>query len=278
MTRMYTVSEMAGLFGVSRQTLLYYDHIGLFRPSFVNDEGYRFYDPSQIPRLRLICILRDMGLKLKEIGAVISNPDPTPIVELLSGQVRAIDAEIDDLRQRRAGVLERLDFYKQMQYWRERINTPVLRHYPSRFIACQPFPSERAVTREVLHPTLMKCMARLRCEANSTPSRGWGTVLRQESFGLEDKLAGAGAFVVVPEGVDPHDLTGIQEVPEGIYLCLARWGMPYDVGGICELLSHMEEHGLHPTGDAFDFCLMDATNYTESHQEDFCCLQIPVEV
>ncbi len=48
-TGMYAISEMASLFNVSRQTLIYYDKIGLFKPAVVNEKGYRFYSPTADP-------------------------------------------------------------------------------------------------------------------------------------------------------------------------------------------------------------------------------------
>lgn len=69
-TGMYAISEMASLFNVSRQTLIYYDKIGLFKPAVVNEKGYRFYSPTQIPgSCALICMLRDLGLELDEMTA-----------------------------------------------------------------------------------------------------------------------------------------------------------------------------------------------------------------
>ena len=38
----------------------------------------------------------------------------------------------------------------------------------------------------------------------------------------------------------------------------------------------MDEHGLEPLGNAYDFCYLDTTGYDEAHQEDLCCIQIPV--
>ena len=38
-TGMYAISEMASLFNVSRQTLIYYDKIGLFKPAVVNEKA-----------------------------------------------------------------------------------------------------------------------------------------------------------------------------------------------------------------------------------------------
>ena len=54
------------MFNVSRQTLIYYDKIGLFKPAVVNEKGYRFYSPTQIPLIRLVCMLCDLGLELDE--------------------------------------------------------------------------------------------------------------------------------------------------------------------------------------------------------------------
>ena len=39
-TGMYAISEMASLFNVSRQTLIYYDKIGLFKPAVVNEKVF----------------------------------------------------------------------------------------------------------------------------------------------------------------------------------------------------------------------------------------------
>ena len=46
--------------------------------------------------------------------------------------------------------------------------------------------------------------------------------------------------------------------------------------GIRAIVACMDEHALQPIGNAFDFCYLDTTSYDESHQEDFCCIQIPV--
>lgn len=278
MRDMYAISEMARMFGVSRQTLIYYDRIGLFRPAHVNDEGYRLYAPTQIPQLRLICLLRSMGLELKEIERVLATPDPARIAECLVDQVADLDSQIAQLQARRAAIQERLEFYEDVSGWKDQMDRPVLRHYPERKVVFEPYPADAQIGRAVLHPALMRLVSRLRDEASAAPVRGWGTMLRRAAFADTDLLRGSGPFVVVPEGADLESLGGVQTLPAGIYLCLARWGMPYDTRGIRRLIAWMREHRLHATGDAFDFCLMDATCYDDDHQEDFCCLQVPVEM
>lgn len=62
-----TISEMSKLHGISRQTLIYYDMIGLFKPESVDSNGYRYYSWRQIPLLREICFLKEAGMPLKEV-------------------------------------------------------------------------------------------------------------------------------------------------------------------------------------------------------------------
>lgn len=109
-TGMYAISEMASLFNVSRQTLIYYDKIGLFKPAVVNEKGYRFYSPTQIPLMRLICMLRDLGLELDEIDRLTSTFDIGEMTDHLRSRVQALDKQIAGLKSERASVQERLSF------------------------------------------------------------------------------------------------------------------------------------------------------------------------
>ena len=118
-TGMYAISEMASLFNVSRQTLIYYDKIGLFKPAVVNEKGYRFYSPTQIPLMRLICMLRDLGLELDEIDRLTSTFDIGEMTDHLRSRVQALDEQIAGLKAERASVQERLSFYDEAVYWRE---------------------------------------------------------------------------------------------------------------------------------------------------------------
>ena len=57
-----TISEMARICRVSRQTLIYYDKNNIFKPVYTNKNGYRLYSIYQIPFLREICALKDKSL------------------------------------------------------------------------------------------------------------------------------------------------------------------------------------------------------------------------
>ena len=278
MDGMYTISEMANIFGVSRQTLIYYDKIGLFGPAEVNEKGYRFYSPTQIPLMRLICMLRDLGVDLDEITRLTSSYDVAEMSRKLQERVSELDDQIAELEKERNSVQERLSFYSDVSYWKARQGVPTLKAFPDRYVIVEPFPGDVTIDRSVLHPTLMRAVARLRETMGARPMRGWGTMLQRSYFHSDNPILGAGPFAVVPEGVEPEKLAQAQRLPEGIYLCISRWGMPYDPKGIREAVSYLDAHNLTPMGNAYDFCYMDATSYNEEHQEDFCCIQIPVSL
>lgn len=273
---MYTISEMASIFDVSRQTLIYYDKIGLFAPAEVNEKGYRFYSPTQIPLMRLISILRDLGVDLDEIMRLTSSYDVAEMACKLQERVSELDEQIAALEKERNNVQERLSFYSDVSYWKARQGVPTLKAFPNRYVIVEPFPGDGTIDRSVLHPTLMRAVARLRETMGAQPMRGWGTMLQRSYFHSDNPILGAGPFAVVPDGVEPEKLGQAQCLPEGVYLCISRWGMPYNPAGIREAVSYLDAHNLTPIGNAYDFCYMDATSYNEEHQEDFCCIQIPV--
>ena len=71
---MFTIGPFARLAGVSAKVLRSYDALGLFRPVWVDPAtDYRYYSPAQLPELRRIVSLRDMGIGLAEIGRLISG-------------------------------------------------------------------------------------------------------------------------------------------------------------------------------------------------------------
>lgn len=72
---MRTVKEISNLTGISVRTLHYYDEIGLLKPTSKSDAGYRLYDDKALETLQQILFFREFDIPLKEIKAVIENPD-----------------------------------------------------------------------------------------------------------------------------------------------------------------------------------------------------------
>lgn len=71
----YTVKKVAKLSGVSVRTLHFYDEIGLLKPAFVRENGYRYYGEDELLRLQQILFFRELGFPLAEIQAVMAAED-----------------------------------------------------------------------------------------------------------------------------------------------------------------------------------------------------------
>ena len=71
----YSINELSKLAGVSARTLRYYDEIGLLKPAYINDAGYRFYTSDEVAVLQQILFYRERGLELKTIERIIHEKD-----------------------------------------------------------------------------------------------------------------------------------------------------------------------------------------------------------
>lgn len=78
----YTVKQLARLTGVSVRTLHHYDEIGLFAPTVVGANGYRYYDEPSVLRLQSILFYRELDFPLAAIKALVQRPDFDPLAAL----------------------------------------------------------------------------------------------------------------------------------------------------------------------------------------------------
>lgn len=70
---MKTVKEMSQHSGISVRTLHYYDEIDLLTPSFIAENGYRYYDNEAFEKLQEILLFRELEFPLKEIKKIVGN-------------------------------------------------------------------------------------------------------------------------------------------------------------------------------------------------------------
>jgi DNA-binding transcriptional MerR regulator len=70
---MYTIGQICKKFGFSRGTLLYYDSIGLLKPSIRAANNYRKYSDDDLKRLQQICLYREIGMSLEHIKLILES-------------------------------------------------------------------------------------------------------------------------------------------------------------------------------------------------------------
>lgn len=69
----YTVKQLSRVAGVSVRTLHYYDEIGLLKPSFVLENGYRYYKEKELIKLQQILFFKELEFPLLEIIKMMTS-------------------------------------------------------------------------------------------------------------------------------------------------------------------------------------------------------------
>lgn len=85
-----STGEFAKLCKVNKQTLFYYDQIGLLSPVFKNEKGYRFYSINQIELFHVIDLLKELGMSLNDIQQYTQNKSPESFLTLMYQQKEEI--------------------------------------------------------------------------------------------------------------------------------------------------------------------------------------------
>ncbi|MFP5072542.1 MerR family transcriptional regulator [Pseudonocardia nantongensis] len=94
-----TIGELARRTGVPVRTIRFWSDEDLV-PSDRSASGHRVYDAAAVARLDLVRTLRELGLGLTEVRAVLSRR--RGVGEVASAHVRALDGRIRELKAQRA--------------------------------------------------------------------------------------------------------------------------------------------------------------------------------
>lgn len=69
----WTIQQVADIAGTTPRTLRHYDDVGLLTPTRLGTNGYRYYDQNALVRLQRILLLRQWGLGLAEVAAMLDQ-------------------------------------------------------------------------------------------------------------------------------------------------------------------------------------------------------------
>lgn len=263
-----TVGELAKLAGVSRQTLIYYDREGIFRPSAVNREtGYRYYTADQLETLVNILSLREAGVPLREIRSHMASRTAEGTAALLRQQAthareqaaywQTVARRLD----RKAESLERLTATE----------TAFLTELPEEFLAVEPVGGRRGLPDV---DVALKRVLRRASEQGLPHFYQLGDTISAEDLEAGNYLRFASAFLPLqgaPEG------PGVVKKPAGLYArCFHHGTYETTYKAYDTLLRRMADAGYRPSGGSYEYCVLDSmSSYTP--EEYVTEIQIPVE-
>jgi DNA-binding transcriptional MerR regulator len=97
---LFTIGQLSRRTGVPARTIRFWSDQGLVPPTARSAAGYRLYDAEAVARLDLIQTLRELGLGLDLVQAVLSRT--RTIADVATAHVAVLDTQIRSLRLRRA--------------------------------------------------------------------------------------------------------------------------------------------------------------------------------
>ena len=96
--KLFTIGQFAALHEINKKTLMWYDEIGLLKPAFVKENGYRYYTYHQSSILETILILRELDVSLGEIQDFMKNRSASSLEVLLEDKIEELDHTISRLQ------------------------------------------------------------------------------------------------------------------------------------------------------------------------------------
>ncbi|MEV5984955.1 MerR family transcriptional regulator [Streptomyces sp. NPDC052051] len=99
-TDLFTIGDLARATGLTVRTIRYWSDEDVLPPVARSSGGYRLYDAASVARLELIRTLRELGLGLNDVRAVLAGE--TSVAEVAATHVVALDIQIRSLKATRA--------------------------------------------------------------------------------------------------------------------------------------------------------------------------------
>ncbi|KXJ35330.1 MerR family transcriptional regulator [Bacillus spizizenii] len=108
-----TTGQFAKLMNVRKDTLLYYDKVGIFSPEIIASNGYRYYSVYQSDVFHVISILKELDMPLKEIKEFLEYRSPERLIHLLEKKEKALTTKIKHLERMKKVVTDKLYVTKE---------------------------------------------------------------------------------------------------------------------------------------------------------------------
>ncbi len=94
-----SIGDCSRMTFLSVKALRHYHEVGLLPPAEIDPEtGYRRYEATQVPTAQVIRRLRELGMSLDDVRAVIEAPDVRARNAAISAHLRRMEGELEQTR------------------------------------------------------------------------------------------------------------------------------------------------------------------------------------
>lgn len=266
-SKLLTIGQFAALHGINKKTLMWYDEIGLFHPSFIHPEnGYRYYSYYQSAILETILLLRELDVPIEEIQAFMKNRSAASMEQLLQEKIDDLDRNMAHLR----AVRKTLSYHRQ--------NMQTLLTMDLLEISIVQKKERTLVTVDINQDTTFdKQVEMITAETKKYQLRrlhdaSYGTMIAVDSLRKGDFEDYSKLFIEIPF---PIKKDGLHIQPAGDYVrAFYRDATESPVMCYQRIFDYVEEHGLTLSGFSYEVIINE--NVIDRAEDALVQIEIPV--
>lgn len=249
----FSIGEVAKYQNISKQTLIFYDKIGLFCPAYVDPKnGYRYYSAGQIDYLDTILIMKKIGFPLSEIREHMRDYTSDSSLAAMKKQLTVIESQMEELRLIRSRLQHRCAQMEEAKRYRSRENPVLEETAEERCILCRKV--EAPYTLREISIATKQCFADF-FQKNLPVYFQCGVSVPLKRI-QEGRYTEASIAFLPIEKTDKAD--NVTTLPSGRCVSICHMGDYLSIGRSYEkLLGYCEEHRLQIISDSYEFCIND---------------------
>ena len=247
----FSIGELSRYQNISKQTLIFYDKLGLFQPAYVDpNNGYRYYTARQLDELDTILILKKSGLSLQRIKELLEHYTTESSQKVLREQLGAIDRQMEELRLLRSRLSQRCSQLEDANLHKG--EPPRLEVLEEQYLLTRPVEAPYSL-REI-------SIATKQCFADSFAGQlplyfQCGVVVPLARIRAGQYTQASHAFLLLESDCPAQ---GVRLLPAGRCASLCHVGDYLSIGrSYQKLLAYCGSHGLEIVSDSFEFCIND---------------------
>ncbi len=244
----FTAGELASMFNISKQSLLYYDKVHLLSPDYISENGYRHYSVQQFLDLEIIVNLRALDISIANIKEYLTHRSKAHFLEMLQEKTQECEAIIRK-NQEVINTIERIDNFiaKNDQLVCHEITLSWRHEHLLRVTTLSDTDdAKKRITKFAKH-------TQKQAHNKGTLPNHTGWSMDQETFFVKQNFFRSTAFFSCAKNAPNHQKAMKKILPAGLYLEIVFSGTFYKNGSslVARIQKFLQANELNPVGNVY---------------------------
>ena len=244
MEKLFTISEISKISGVSAHTLRYYDKANILKPKKRDENnGYRYYTSGQLGVLEIIVHLRSLEFPLEFIKEHLDKLDYNYTLGLIEKRISENKIEIEKLMEIEKNLKIQKKYFTGLLKADKIVNKPFLEDYDEmKGILVEKISEKEEENRMYFFNKINEIFG----DRNSRRKASVGLIINKNN--LENRNLKKDKFVIFREKKSYENTYTLEK---GRYACVYGKGAPIKEESIKLFLKWIEDNNYETIGDIF---------------------------